>query len=159
MPAPMPTLYVLTGLPGSGKSTHATALVEATGAAHVAMDDAVLAHGLSLVDYEARFALQPEVEASIPALLRDGRSVVAEFGSWAREERERLRHLADGTGARVELHWVDAPVAVCMERVLARGGPDAESLARDILGANAHLYEAPDANEAAGYDAFRHVQT
>jgi len=154
-----PTLHVLTGLPGSGKSTHAAALVARTGATHVAMDHAVLARGLSLVDYDARFALQPEVEATIPPLLAAGTSVVAEFGSWSRDERDRLRLLAAPSGARTELHWVDAPVDVCIARVLARGGPDAESLAREVLGASAHLFEPPDAAVAAGSDAFHHVRT
>lgn len=158
-PDTQPTLYVLTGLPGSGKSTHAARLVHETGAVHVAMDDEVVARGLSLVDYEARFALQPQVEARIPDLLAQGKSVVAEFGSWAREERDRLRSLADGIGARTELHYVDAPVGVCIERVLARGGLGAEGLARDVLGASAHLYETPHADEAAQYDGFTHLRT
>ena len=114
------TLFVLTGLPGSGKSTHAAALAENTGALHVAMDDEVVARGLSLVDYEARFALQPQVEARIGTLLAEGHDVIAEFGSWTREERDRLRELASASGARTELHFVDAPVAVCAARVRAR---------------------------------------
>ena len=148
------TLYVLTGLPGSGKSTHAEALVAATGATHVEMDAEVRARGLSFVDYDARFALQPEVEATIPPLLAGGGSVVAEFGSWTREERDRLRGLASAPGTRTELHFVDATVEECIARVLARGGLGAEALARDVLGASAHLYERPTAEEAAAYDAF-----
>lgn len=99
------TLHILTGLPGSGKSTHAVRLVEQTGALHLAMDDEVSARGLSLVDYEARFALQPQVEARIPELLGEG-SVVAEFGSWAAEERSRLRSLR---AAAAPCRWCGAP--------------------------------------------------
>jgi len=149
-----PTLYILTGLPGAGKSTHARRLVEETGATHVAMDDAVVAAGLSLVDYEARFALQPSVEARIPQLLAEGTSVVAEFGSWTRGERDHLRSLADGTGARTELHFVDAPLEVCRERILARGGLGAEGLAGPILDSSIDLYERPTEAEGAAYDAF-----
>lgn len=162
------TLYVLTGLPGSGKSTLARDLVAATGAAHVSMDDAMVARGVSIVDFEARFALQPEVEATIAPLLESGRSVVAEFGSWSRAERDRLRHLADGARARPELHWLDTSVDVCRERLLARAGASTTSdplaadasqagadlvLATDVLGA-ASDYEAPTAEEGAQYDAF-----
>lgn len=153
------TLYVLTGLPGSGKSTHAAALIAVTGAVHVEMDAEVRARGLSLVDYEARFALQSEVEATIPPLLKAGENVIAEFGSWTREERDRLRGFADVTGTRTELHFVDAPVDECIARVLARGGVGAEGLARDILGASAHLYERPTADEGALYDAFLIVES
>jgi predicted kinase len=152
--ATRPTLYVLTGLPGAGKSTHAAALAATTGARHVAMDDAVHAAGLSLVDYEARFALQPSIEASIPLLLAEGESVIAEFGSWGREERDRLRGLADGTGARTELHWADAPLEVCRERILARGGLGAEDLAGGILDSSRDLFDRPTPEEGAAYDAF-----
>lgn len=149
-----PTLYVLTGLPGSGKSTHAARLVATAGAVHVDMDQAVHAAGLSLVDYDARFALQPSVEARIPELLSRGQSVVAEFGSWARVERDHLRSLAAGTGARTELHFVDAPLEVCRERVLARGGLGAEDLAGAILDSSVTMYERPTPEEGAAYDDF-----
>jgi predicted kinase len=152
------TLYVLTGLPGSGKSTYATALADATGGQHVAMDDAVVAAGLSLVDYEARFALQPLIEASIPPLLEGGGSVIAEFGSWTREERDRLHRLADASGTATELHWIDTPLEVCRERVLARGGLGAEDLAGAILDHSVDHYERPTRDEAAQYDGFTHVE-
>lgn len=71
----MTTLHILTGLPGSGKTHYAGLLLEREPGVHVAMDDAVLQRGLSLVDYEARFALQPEVEATIPPLLASGVTV------------------------------------------------------------------------------------
>lgn len=153
------TLYVLTGLPGSGKSTHAAALSAETGAIHVAMDDEVVARGLSLVDYEARFALQPQVELRIAELLGEGVDVIAEFGSWARDERERLRGLAAASGARTELHFVDASIADCAARVRARGGIGAEELARDVVEGSAHLYERPTADEGGAYDAFITVTT
>jgi predicted kinase len=153
------TLYVLTGLPGSGKSTHAAELVAATGARYVEMDAAVRERGLSLVDYEARFALQPEVEASIPQLLASGESVIAEFGSWTREERDRLRGLAAASGARTELHFVDAAVAVCAARVRARGGLGAEALAHEVIEGSAHSFERPTQAEAAEYDAVVTVNT
>jgi len=154
-----PVLFVLTGLPGSGKSTHAAALAEQTGAIHVAMDDEVLARGLSLVDYEARFALQPQVEGRIAELLGEGVDVIAEFGSWSQEERDRLRGLAAASGARTELHFVDASVADCAARVRARGGIGAEELARDVVEGSAHLYERPGEEEGAAYDAFVIVTT
>ena len=151
------TLFVLTGLPGSGKSTYAAALATRIGARHVAMDDAVVASGLSLVDYEARFALQPGVEASIPPLLAAGDSVIAEFGSWTRDERDRLRELATASGAGTELHFIDTPLEICRERVLARGGLGAEELAGAILDSSVDNYERPGPDEAAQYDAFQHI--
>lgn len=148
-----PTLYVLTGLPGSGKSTRAAQIIAATGAAHVDMDSALRDRGISIVDYEARFAVQPQVEAGIAPLLAAGRSVVAEFGSWTREERDRLRSYADGTGARTELHWLDAPIETCLARVAERGG-DGVDVLTSILRDHASDYAPPTAEEAAQYDAY-----
>lgn len=149
-----PTLYVLTGLPGAGKSWRAAQIVADTGAVHVSMDQALIDRGVSIVDYETRARLQPEVEATIPPLLEAGRSVVAEFGSWSREERARLADLGRSVGARTELHWLDAPVELLVERVLARGGEGAEVLATTILRDTAHLYERPTAAEGADFDAY-----
>lgn len=154
----MVTLVVLTGLPGSGKSTHAERLVATRGMTHVSMDEAVLARGLSLVDYEARFALQGEVEASIPRLLADGTSVIAEFGSWSREERTRLRRLSDASGARTELHWLDTSIETCMARVLGRGGPDAHALAHEVIAGSAEHYETPTDEELREYQAFEIIR-
>ncbi|MCB2413255.1 ATP-binding protein [Demequina sp. TTPB684] len=150
----MPALYVLTGLPGAGKSVRAAAIVAATGAAHVDMDTALRERGVSIVDYETRFAMQPEVEASIAPLLAAGRDVVAEFGSWTREERERLRSYADASGARTELHWLDAPPEECVGRLRARGGEGAEQLVTIVTEFAPEGYERPTADEGAGFDAY-----
>lgn len=154
----MTTLHILTGLPGSGKSCYAEHLLAREHGEHVAMDHAVLERGLSLVDYQARFALQPEVEATIAPMLARGVSVVAEFGSWDRAERDRLRRLADGTGAETALHFLDVPVDICIERVLRRGGPDAQALADNVLRDSAHMYERPTEEEGAAYDRFEVVR-
>lgn len=55
----------------------------------VDMDTALRERGVSIVDYETRFAVHAEVEAAIPGLLAAGHDVVAEFGSWSCEERAR----------------------------------------------------------------------
>lgn len=150
----MPTLYVLTGLPGAGKSTRAAQIIAATGATHVDMDTALRERGVSIVDYEKRFEVQADVEATIAPLLAAGRDVVAEFGSWSREERARLRGYAAASGARTELHWLDAPPEECVRRVLERGGEGAEQLVTVIRDFAPGGFEKPTADEGAGFDAY-----
>jgi predicted kinase len=149
-----PTLYVLVGLPGAGKSRLAAEIVARTGAAHVCMDAEMTARGVSIVDFEARARIQPEVEATIPKILATGSSVVAEFGSWSREERARLRLLADASGARTELHFVDAPPETLVERLRARGGEADEALIDVVLRYAPSMFEPPTAAEGAAFDAY-----
>jgi predicted kinase len=87
-------------------------------------------------------------------MLEAGHSVIAEFGSWDRDERDRLRGIGVAAGARTELHWLDAPVDVCIERVRARGGDGADVLANAILRDSAHQYRAPAPDETDHYDRY-----
>lgn len=150
----MPTLYILTGLPGAGKSVRARDIIDATGAVHIDMDSAMQERGISIVDYDARFAMQPEVEARIAPLLAQGASVVAEFGSWTRDERDRLRGLATASGARTELHWLNAPPEECIRRIRERGGEGVDMLTMLITEFAPEGYEPPTREEAAQYDAY-----
>jgi predicted kinase len=149
-----PTLFVLTGLPGAGKSRRAAEIAARTGAVHVCMDAAMQARGVSIVDFEARALMQPEVEATIPPILAAGTSVIAEFGSWSREERARLRHLADASRARTELHYLDAPPETLVARLRARGGDGDEALVDVIRRYAPSLFEPPTAAEGAAFDAY-----
>lgn len=150
----MTTLYVLTGLPGAGKSRRAQAIIDATGAVHVDMDNAMRERGISIVDYDARFAIQPEVEARIAPLLASGASVVAEFGSWTRDERDRIRGCAEPSGARTELHWLDASPEECIRRLHGRGGEGVETLTMLITEFAPEGYERPTRDEGAQYDVY-----
>lgn len=149
-----PTLYVVCGLPGAGKTTRAMALADATGAVRLCPDEWLVAMGISLVDYPVRFRLQDRMIVHGETLLRAGVSVVVEFGSWERRERDTIRGIAGRTGAATELHFVDAPLAELARRVRERGGPDADRLVEDVLLKFPERFERPTADEAAQYDRY-----
>ena len=150
----MTTLYLLTGLPGAGKSTRARELLEATKAVHLNPDDWVVGLGMSLVDYEFRFKLQDVMLVHAAALLRAGTSVIVEFGSWSRAERDGILAVARSAGVSAELHFLDALLDELVQRVLTRGGPGASALANDVLIANSANFERPSDDEAAQYDRY-----
>ena len=81
-------------------------------------------------------------------------SVVVEFGSWSRCEREAIRQIAVHTDAATELHFVDAPLPELARRVRERGGPDAKSLLEDVLLKFPDRFERPTADETALYDVY-----
>ena len=54
-------------------------------------------------------------------LLTLGLTVIIEWGTWARSERDRLRLGARSLGAAVELHRLSAPIDVLFKRIQRRG--------------------------------------
>ena len=149
-----PTLYLICGLPGAGKTTRAVAIAEATGAIRLCPDEWLVAMGISLVDYPIRFRLQDHMLRHGESLLRARVSVVIEFGSWSRHERDTIRQAAVRAGAAAELHFLDASLPELARRVRERGGPDATSLVEDVLLKFPEKFERPTEDEAAQYDVY-----
>jgi predicted kinase len=149
-----PTLFLLCGLPGSGKSTRAKQILASERAVYITPDNWIVALGVSLVDYEFRFALQDLMLAQAGEILRAGASVVIEFGSWSVEEREAIRDVAAQAGAATELNFLDAPLDELVRRVRERGGPNAEELITTVLLATADQFEKPESAEIARFDRF-----
>jgi predicted kinase len=149
----VPRLYLVCGLPGAGKTTRARRIVESVSAVLLCADEWVLGLGRSLVDFEFRVRLQDCLLSHAGVLLRSGVSVVIEFGSWHREERERIRQVATDAGAVAELHFLDASLEQLVQRVRARGGAEADGLVA-VLVNHSTSFEYPSAEEASLFDRY-----
>jgi len=143
------TLYLVCGLPGAGKTTRSLRIVAAVRSVHLSPDEWIVPLGVSLVDFEFRVRLQDCMLQHAGRLLACGVSVVIEFGSWSRHERERIRQVALREGAAVELHFLDAPIEELVRRVRDRAGPDAEVLASKVLLQDSGRFERPTPEEIA----------
>jgi predicted kinase len=146
-------LYLVCGLPGAGKTTRSRLIRESVAAVHLCADDWVSGLGMSLLDFDFRVRLQDCMLSQAAAILRAGASVIIEFGSWHREERERIRRAGAAAGATVELHFLDAPLEELVHRVRARGGPEAANLAAVLVNDFAK-FESPSPAEAALFDRY-----
>ena len=107
--------------------------------------------GISLWDGAARDAIEAIQWGIAQELLAHGATVVVEWGTWARSERDRLRRRARELGARVELWYLDVDVEELWRRVRSRRAEDPPIQRRDLDGWFAQL-EVPTPDELAQFD-------
>lgn len=154
-PSTRPRLFVVTGLPGSGKTTLASPLAASLGAVRMCPDEWMLAAGIDLWDADARARIE-ELQGELAMdVLATGRSVVIEWGTWSRQERDALRDAARSVGAAVELRPVSAPVEELWRRIVERdreGRVSSRAITRAELDDWVHRYEVPSPEELATYD-------
>lgn len=108
--APRPTVFLICGLPGSGKTTLARQLEREAHALRLCPDE-----WLAALCGPARSKQLDDLRRPVEALQRDVAAralelrvnVVLENGLWSRAERDDYRAWAHSAGARVELHYLD----------------------------------------------------
>ena len=101
-----PTVYLLAGLPGSGKTTYAKAL-ESEGVVRLAVDEEIQArHGTFGVDYPSEkhvdhvAGVLNEINTRLIDLVEAGRDVVLDHGLARREDRDFYKRLVAEHGGQ-----------------------------------------------------------
>jgi len=145
-------LIIVCGLPGAGKTTHATSLAAERGGVRFCPDEWMAALDVNLWDEQFRGRLERLQWDLGQELLRLGNVVIIEWGTWGRDERDRLRTEARVLGARTELVFLDPPVDELWRRIEARGQEDPPITLADVEQWDRTI-QRPDAEELAGYDA------
>lgn len=143
-------MVVITGLVGSGKTTLAKQLAPTLDAVRLCPDDWMASAGIDLWDADARARIETFQHELAEMLLRQGTSVVIEWGVWTRAERDALRATARSIGCRYELHHTDAPVDELWRRICRRdaeGGWPARSIERGELDEWVARFEPPTSDE------------
>ena len=144
-------LIIVCGLPGSGKTTHAKGLESRLRAVRFCPDEWMDALSIDLYDEERRAkieALQWKIARELLAL---GLTVIIEWGTWGRRERDTLRLRARALGAAVELHYLSAPVDVLFDRIQRRG-LEKPPIERDDLCRWFDKFQEPTPEEMALFD-------
>lgn len=146
-----PRLIIVCGLPGSGKTTYAKKLESRMRAIRFSPDEWLNALALDLYDENRRERVEALQWKLSQELLGLGLTVIIEWGTWGRSERDTLRLGARALGAAVELHYLSAPVDVLFDRIQRR---DMENppIERDQLLRWNKIFQAPTTEEMALFD-------
>ena len=149
-----PTLLLMCGLPGAGKTTRARALERERRALRLTPDEWITALLGADPDPVRLDAYRDPVEALLwdvaERALGLGLNVILDFGFWSREEREACRARAARVGAATEVVYVDATLDVLQERLARRAverPADTFRVSAADLESWWRLFEAPTADE------------
>jgi predicted kinase len=155
---PAPTLFLMVGLPGSGKTVRARELAAERRALRLTADD----WALSILGQDDRHQERPDgqrwlLEGRLVGLaidaLRLRLDVVLDFGLWSRDERSALRWLAASVGASCEIVYLPVEREVQWRRIQERWIHTPERtfpMAEAELDPWRECFEVPDADELSG---------
>lgn len=105
----MPTLHLICGLPGSGKSAQAKKLEKEHLALRLTPDEWMQRLDIDGYDENKRAVIESLQWEIAQQALRLGINVILESGFWSRRERDEFRALAKDLGATTKLYFMDAP--------------------------------------------------
>jgi predicted kinase len=144
-------LFIVCGLPGSGKTTLAVQLEQRWNAIRLSPDEWLADLSLDIYDELRRAKIEALQWKLAQAMLARGHAVIIEWGTWTRQKRDVLRRGARSLGAAVELHPLNAHVDILHERIRQRGLENPPIQRDDLLHWEA-LFEEPTAEELALFD-------
>jgi predicted kinase len=149
-----PTVYLICGFIGAGKTTFAKKLEEKTGAVRITKDE----WSIRLIGNDPTINGYAEWDQKIIGLSRGfafylaekGVDVIMDEGFWAKEEREELKRRIHAIGAEAVMYYVDTPIETIRERVVARNSnltKESFKISREMLDSYLMYWQPPGEDE------------
>jgi predicted kinase len=158
-------LIFFTGKMAAGKSTLARELARREGAVLLVQDEWLeqLYPGeiREVADYRrCSTRLNGALEPIVCSLLASGVTVVLDFPANTRSQRAWFRGIIDRAGAPHELHFIDAPDALCKQQLASRSAhlaPGTPWTTAEEFDAVTAYFDAPGADES--FTVIRHERS
>lgn len=148
-----PTLYIMCGLPFSGKTVLTKKLVDKSGLAYVNLDEIKFSHGFEWIeddqmteaDWKKIFAM---AYTQTLKFLEDGKSVIFDCANQDRTARDELRKLAEPSQYPTKVIHMHIPLDIIKQRYLTnKETKERFDLPERIFQAAIDTYEIPTADE------------
>jgi predicted kinase len=147
---PTPTLFLIVGLPGAGKTVRARELAAERGALLMTPDAWMISLFGPTQPAGKRDVLEGRLIALAIEALRLRLSVVLDFGLWSRDERSALRWIAASVGAAGQVIYLSVDRDEQLSRVRGRWERTPEQtfpMTEAELDAWRGRFDVPDADE------------
>jgi len=147
---PKPTLHLVCGLPGSGKTTLARRLERDLPALRLAPDEWMARIVGDGSDEAKRAAVEAEQWEIAARAINLGIDVILENGFWSRSERDDFRSRAAALGAKTRVHFLDVSRDELLRRLALRNTalpPDTFRVSDAQLETWSRCFEPPTPDE------------
>jgi predicted kinase len=119
-----PTVYMMLGLPGSGKTTFSRELERKLHVSRLSLDEEYARFGGDLTsrhwDKESDAMAKAHINARLEALVDQGESAILDFCPWKEGERTAYRQYLESLGAVSYVYYFDVPHETLLKRLAAR---------------------------------------
>jgi len=149
----IPTLVIICGLPGSGKTTLSRQLAQEMPAIRFSPDEWMEDLGISLWDGKFRDQIEQRFWHLAQDVLKLGQSVILENGFWGRSERDAILDRARELDVRIELRYLDVPIDE-LKRRLEKRQMEGDKIIITKIEEYSVKFQRPNADELKLYDNY-----